>query len=362
MTTETASPGPPPRRQRELYRVLREQIIRGDLAVGERIPTRRVLQRKFDAAPQTVDRAVHRLIDGGFCEARGRHGTFVVDHPPHLCRYGMLFPINAPGESHSSFYTGLQRVAEDISREDRRFQISGYYGIHANPRSDDYERLSADLRHQRLAGIITCVPPHVWPADGILQDPGVPQVGIMADNQRAYFPKVGPGLEAFLTMSLDHLRDRGCRRAGIIQIDTQSAHEYDAFAEACAERDLTTQPVWCQPTTWQQTDQAAKVAQLLMFSRDPAPPDGIVIADDHLVPGVTEGLRRAGVGEGRTVHVAAHCNEPFRPESRVPVAWVGFDLRQMMRRCFKAIDQQRQGLATEEMTWIAPQLDASQAR
>jgi DNA-binding LacI/PurR family transcriptional regulator len=341
-----------------LYRQLRKQIVDGDIPAGERIPTRRALQQQYDAAPQTVDRAVQRLIEGGFCEARGRRGTFVVDHPPHLCRYGLLFPTNAPGETHSTFYAGLEAIAEQISDRRQEFQVVSYHGIHVHARSEDYARLLADLRHRRLAGIITAVPPHVRPADELLQEPAIPQVGIQPSTGNPKTPAVAPDVGAFREMALDHLRALGCRRIGFVQLNADVNHDFDAVARLCAERELITQPAWYQAASVTTPGHAIQLAQLMVFSRQPAPPDGIIIADDHLVPTFTEGLRRAGAGSQLPMQVVAHCNEPYRPEAHVPVHWLGFDLEEIMELCFDTIARQRRGEPVKPMTWVRPHLEA----
>ena len=350
MTRTNSTPGPQPERQRAVYRALRKEILTGAFGPGQRLPTRRSLQESFDAAPLTVDRAVGRLIEAGFCEARGRLGTFVADHPPHLCRYGMLFPINSPPQKHSTFYDGLEKIAEQISGRDQRFQVAGYHGVYTGTPSEEYQQLLEDLHHHRLAGLITCVPTHVLPQDAILKAPGVPQVGVMPRRKDEAFPTIAPDYTLFLEMALDRLKERGCRRIGFIQIGLQPDHGYEAIARACADRGLITQPAWYQAVSWQESSHAVQVAQLLMFSRDPLPPDGFLIADDHLVEPATEGFRRAGCEPG-TLELVAHCNEPFRPRARLPVHWLGFDLTDIMMWCFEAIDRQRNGetVASEMM-------------
>ncbi len=52
-------------------------IGRGELMVGERIPTVRKLAADLDLAPNTVARSYRELEAAGVIETRGRHGSYV---------------------------------------------------------------------------------------------------------------------------------------------------------------------------------------------------------------------------------------------------------------------------------------------
>ncbi|MEE3849096.1 GntR family transcriptional regulator [Gordonia sp. LSe1-13] len=67
--------GPPP------FEQVRSGIIdlvrRGELLVGQRIPTVRQLAADLDIAPNTVARSYRELEAAGVIETRGRHGSFI---------------------------------------------------------------------------------------------------------------------------------------------------------------------------------------------------------------------------------------------------------------------------------------------
>lgn len=64
-----------------LYEQLRTQIIeqidRGELIVGTKLPTVRQLATELGVAPYTVARVYRILENDGFVETRGRNGTVV---------------------------------------------------------------------------------------------------------------------------------------------------------------------------------------------------------------------------------------------------------------------------------------------
>ncbi|MFW0795618.1 GntR family transcriptional regulator [Gordonia sp. CPCC 205515] len=52
-------------------------IARGELLVGQRMPTVRTLAADLDLAPNTVARSYRELEAAGVIETRGRHGSFI---------------------------------------------------------------------------------------------------------------------------------------------------------------------------------------------------------------------------------------------------------------------------------------------
>ncbi|MDY6810141.1 MAG: GntR family transcriptional regulator [Actinomycetota bacterium] len=67
--------GPPPFEQ--VRSGIIELIRRGDLLVGQRIPTVRRLAADLDLAPNTVAKSFRELEAAGIIETRGRLGSFI---------------------------------------------------------------------------------------------------------------------------------------------------------------------------------------------------------------------------------------------------------------------------------------------
>jgi GntR family transcriptional regulator len=63
----------------QLAGILRAQIVSGELARGERLPTILDLSVKFEVAQLTVRKAVQVLKDEGLVVARAGWGTFVAE-------------------------------------------------------------------------------------------------------------------------------------------------------------------------------------------------------------------------------------------------------------------------------------------
>ena len=64
-----------------LYRCIRQDILSGKLAPGEKLPSKRTLARNLGISVVTIEGAYNQLTAEGYCESRPRRGYFVMDVP-----------------------------------------------------------------------------------------------------------------------------------------------------------------------------------------------------------------------------------------------------------------------------------------
>lgn len=65
----------------QLYRLLRDDIVRENYKTGDRLPSKRLLAEETQTSTITVEHAYGLLCDEGYAEARQRSGFFVVFRP-----------------------------------------------------------------------------------------------------------------------------------------------------------------------------------------------------------------------------------------------------------------------------------------
>lgn len=65
----------------QLYRQLRDDVVRGTFAHGERLPSKRLLADETGVSTITVEHAYALLCEEGYAESRERSGYFVVFQP-----------------------------------------------------------------------------------------------------------------------------------------------------------------------------------------------------------------------------------------------------------------------------------------
>lgn len=62
----------------QIYTQLRAQILRGDIAVGELLPSYRFMSRKYEITVSTVEKAYELLEQNGYIERRHGSGCYVL--------------------------------------------------------------------------------------------------------------------------------------------------------------------------------------------------------------------------------------------------------------------------------------------
>jgi DNA-binding LacI/PurR family transcriptional regulator len=333
----------PPVKQDHIIDDLRRRIIERVYAPGGRMPRRADLQQHFQVSSVTIQRALDRLIEDGFVEARGRQGTFVSRHPPHRCHYGLVFPMQKSESSFVRFWTALGNEAQALSRGDG-ISVSCYHGIDGHQEHEDYQRLVRDIRNARLAGLILSTPPFQLVQTPIITQEGLPRISVMSYNHD--YPGVVPlvlGVASFIDQALDHLRARGRTRVALLSVPGHQGQFHATFCAGLAARGMSTEAHWLQLCPPSAAVCARYVIHLLMHPDQRQRPDALVIADDNLVEHATVGLIAAGIKVPEDCDIIAHCNIPWPTPSLLPVARLGYDAREMLTLAMREIDRQRSG-------------------
>ena len=190
-------------RRNAIVAELRRQIVTGLLQPGNRLPTRRELRAHFQSGVVTLQRALDRLKGEGFVSTRSTAGTYVASHPPHLSRYGLVFP-SRPESWHRwmRFWTVLSEQTEEIERI-TPFRMPRYY-MEGSFKGEDYELLLRDVGSDRLAGLILTFPSDFLKGTALLQPRRLPMVALAEAGQEG-IPAVAHDHKAFVSEALDYL-------------------------------------------------------------------------------------------------------------------------------------------------------------
>lgn len=174
---------------------IRLQIVRGEISPGQRLPVRTELEARFGTTAMTVQRAFDQLTADGFIESRGRHGTFVAQHPPHLARYALVFSV--PPQSGAQVWSPLWSL---LGEEAAKFEAShncrftSFYNIDGHIEGEDYRRLLHEIQTRQLAGIIFAMDPSQLSHTPILKQRDVPMAAIT----------MAPGEQSVPTVLIDY--------------------------------------------------------------------------------------------------------------------------------------------------------------
>jgi DNA-binding LacI/PurR family transcriptional regulator len=332
---------------------LRQQIVRGELPPGAQLPKRIELERQFSVSPLTLQRALSSLIEDGFVYAKTGQGTFVASHPPHLSRYGLIFPFHPNGQNPwSNYYTALNNEALSLQKADPN-TLTIYYGLELPENRSECDKLIADVESHRLAGLVFASTPVNFRGTPLLDEPRIARVAVMR-NPGFGIPQIRLDGDAFSTKAMDYLAGRGRHRVAVINSATMSLDWMESFRQAVAQRGMDTHPYWIQGVHTIGAEWARNVIHLMFNAPADQRPDALFISDDNLVPHATAGLLAAGVNVPEDVDVVVHANFPWPTPSVVPVKRLGFDARQVLRLCLQSIDRQRKLESVEQLTSVTP--------
>lgn len=329
---------------------LREKIVSGIYIPGARLPTRAELTARYEVSNVTVQRALDRLRADGFIVADGRRGTFVADIPPHLTHYALLFARRTlASNSRNLFWDVLATASQELSNP--RVRFSQYWGFEGRAGFLDYERLLADVRSDRVAGLIFASAPYALEDTPLLMEPRIPRVAF-ASNPKYGFPVVDTDYQGFARRALEYLYARGCRRPAIVTPPAAYVMSAETYGGLLAEFGMTSPDYWIQAGNLAEPRWSANLTRLLFHAADR--PDSLLIANDNLVLDITRALHELGLIAPRDLHIVTHCNYPAPTPAAMPVVRLGFDVRSGLREAVRLIDEQRAGRMPRPISTLPP--------
>ena len=184
---------------------VRRRIVSGELPPGSRLPTRPQLSKQFGISEGTTQAVLDELSRARFIETRGRHGTFVTKHPPHLSHYGIAFPWEPAHENYwSKFHTAIRRAAEGIGLPPN-CDSTIYVGAQEEDSQQNFQRLRRDVETDRVAGLIFATAPYSYQNTPVLDRPGIPRVAIMDEAEYTTMPRVYPDFAQWYRQAFDRM-------------------------------------------------------------------------------------------------------------------------------------------------------------
>jgi hypothetical protein len=346
--------GRPTDRQDAIVQRLRGEIINGQWMPGSRLPLRTEIEEKYGASPLTVQRALDALRRDGFVHPKGRLGTFVVENPPHLSRYALIFPAHPFDTEHwRHFWTALSNEAMSVAARDER-ELPIYHGVLGHTDWPEYLKLVEEVRAHRLAGLIFATHPTTFLNTPLLDDPDLPRVAITGRTDLPGVQAIQLDGRTLLDMALDHFQSVGRKRVALLGHPGFRGVMHEYFLQGLKKRGLETRPYWVQTVEITSPEAARASAHLLAHSRRVESFDALLIADDHLAEPALTGLFEGGVREPEDIEIVAHGNFPLAAGGVLLARRIGFDARDVMRVCVDVIDRLRRGETVPELSRVAP--------
>lgn len=333
---------------------LRSAILQGHYALGAQLPTFDALVLEHGLSRATMQLVVRQLKEEGFVRSLHRSGLFVSETPPHLFRFGIVFPCHPGERDWNRFYGALLAESAVIAGRQPGVQIVPYFGVAPDRSRDGYAALLEEVADHRLAGLIITRGAGFLLHGSELQASGVPAVAINhLASETGGIPVVNTDDRQFMARGLAWLAQRQRRRVAVVA----SRPSMGATVEACAAAGLTTRPHWLCPIGTDHVGQVRVVVQLLLDYPEGERPDCMVVANDNLVEEALSTIHASGIMIGRDIDIVAHCNWPWPVESPLPIARLGFHSHHFLNHCLEAIRLRRRGEASPAETLIPALLE-----
>lgn len=330
---------------------LRERIVAGEFPPGSRLPPRSALEQHFGTTKVTVQRAFDDLTDDGFITVDGKRGTFVAQDPPHLTRYGLLFPGTPDEMRHHQFWDTLLAEVAKVT-EAGPAKIHALYGVQG-PHPEPRRQLAREIRSHQLAGVIYAYNPGTSDEAQLLAEFGVPRVAITHSNIPVAMPAVSTDYRSFYDRALDEVVRQGKQTVAVLMPEVPWSNWSRYFLDGAARRGLMTKPYWCLPMSLNTPEVARPVTHLLMNASQVERPEALIVADDNPVDAVLAGLQDAGIVLPRDLLVVAHSNFPVAPKPYHRLLnLVGYDVTQILGECLRLLSMQRNGELVPALTSI----------
>lgn len=327
---------------------LRNRIVRGQHPIGSRLPTCAELAQSYDVNLKTMQAALGGLLRDGFIVTQGRRGTFVSHRPPHLFRFGLVLresPAQLDSGSTAHFPRFLcQRVNELLRAREGDFTI--YTDVAGHLADPATQRLAADVKAHRLAGLIFATPMLARTAffRELAQSAGIPCVALTSVG--------APDLHEFGSVMLPRgpLTDRavetlarqGRRRLAVLSISFQSDSPEDIaqYHTSAKAHGMTLAPGQLLGTVPMSATFTRFAVHALLNAREA--PDALFITDDSLISAAAEALIEAGVRVPDDIAVVAHTNFPYATPTTLPFRRVGYDVCRAVDECISLANRIRQ--------------------
>lgn len=336
--------GRPPVRREALLELLRRQIVSGRAAPGTKLPSRAALMAAHCISSITVQRTFDQLREDGFIVSRGKGGTWVSEHPPHLCRYGLAFASH-PGDG--MHWRGLDRALSRAAAEadpDAPWSWAEYFDTDQTHESSSLQRVADDVAAGRLTGIISASGGTALLGMLRRQFPDLPLVTVSSDVADVEVPSVLLDLRSFFREALDGLDKRRRRRVAILTgVRYPQAVLKSVLANEVPKRGMQVEPYWVQQIALTDPVTARGVMHLMMQGNARARPNALIVADDNLTEQALAGIADAGARIPRDIAVVSEANFPLPRSAGRPVHRIGFSSAEILHACRTLVDRQRSG-------------------
>jgi hypothetical protein len=330
---------------------IRQQIVNGELPAGARLPNRDILKAHHGVSIAILQRGIDQLVREGFLEVGPRKlGTRVVNTPPHLHHYKIIFPVGR------DLPVGIWKVLRDcaeaitVDEEDSR-SFSFFYRISGHKDIEVYQAVVEEVLNKRVAGLILASESYEFIGTPILEHPGIPRSAIAQKGTLKHIPKILLDYESFLDLALTYFKHIGCRNVAVLaRSSTLANHIKTAFKKnELPLADINLQFPAIHRRAERNFDPIRNLTKLLM--QQPYPPDGLLVMGEQILEHVLT------IVNPDDIPIVSLANFPT-PNPHPKVRRFGFSIPQLLEILVQLIDDQKNGAVPHELNSLSAMSEA----
>lgn len=305
---------------------MRAQITSGSFGSNQKLPTFDELAAMYNVSRFTIQNAVNLLKKEGFIFGVQRSGLFVSEHPPHLHCIGLVHTSAPSNADWPRFCALIEQSAPEIFSKFPGMSFRHYFNVDYATKTREWSVLEEDIKHRRLAGIITLLEAFEIFRDRLFRKAPIPSCALFVPERgfdiNESVTMVNSSYDHFVQKALEKFRSRGCHRLAWLTIPPV---RYDL--SFFVKQGFEIKPHWLVQLARTPVELSAHITALLMDQPASKRPDALMVADENLVPGALDALKRLNLQPGKDVEVVAHMNRPLSNQKLHPgVCWLGYSI------------------------------------
>lgn len=330
---------------------LQQKILKGEYAVGEKLPTEKVLAEQNKVSVMTVRQGMELLVKQGLITRKHGLGSFVLKTSQAQANIALLFGDSLSVES-AHYYRALASRFESEAT-DRKWNLRYYDKLNREMFSPavcdrNEQKLIADHQHKPFSGVIEISPgnasiiPHEFMRElpHVIVESGHPDSAIKGDpvnfatkavkslmrtGSRNLFYFATPWKSHPLPAGVDAVMDMACQM-GLppVSIHVEYIHTQGYVMEQQLFRTFSK-----IIRSWKKPGKQA--------------PDGIIFTDDIALRSVAPALLQAGYSVPRDLRVFCAGNEDVRFHYGFPIIRYEISPRHIAEQLLSILDRRMNG-------------------
>jgi len=336
---------------------LRSQIAEGRFPVGARLPSVDEMARMWGVSAFTIHTALTPLVESGVVIRKRRSGTFVAEKKKTLACVGIYYGRDFWAGREMAFYQVLhQEICRQLESEG--LATRAWIDYRPSEEKEVFAPLAQALAHGEFQGLIVPLP--CGHSTSALRKLPLSSVFLASSN----IPnRVGIDFDRFLELSLDRLRDQGCRNIAVISaapLETDNFHKgYDDLARLAGDRQMRLRGEWIF-----RPDHHLYGGEIERFGYEnfqrlwsgESRPDGLLVYTDAVARGVILAMSGAQVSVPDELKVVCHRNAGVDLLCPFPFSWVTVDIPAIARSLISQLRCQFAG-ETVSPICLSPRID-----